>query len=185
MFLHNCDTYQRTIKGSLETLLNAPLIPGSKNYWSDVEVTSTQYNLNITPMCFAAWDASSWRTFRVCLRTLIFWERGLHERPREKGFSKYANGFPIRDKLKNLFRSSEDQFVLRVYTEYILIALFIYLLLMAWRQAPVGDENQNTVAQPVDLLFSEFWQPAILDDLLFTVRRHFISFRILWQFSYR
>ena len=30
--------------------------PGSKNYWSDIEVTSTQYNLNIAPMCFAAWD---------------------------------------------------------------------------------------------------------------------------------
>ena len=31
--------------------------PGSKNYWSDTEVTSTQYNLNIAPMCFAAWVA--------------------------------------------------------------------------------------------------------------------------------
>ena len=29
---------------------------GSKNYWSDIEVTSTQYNLNIAPMCFAAWE---------------------------------------------------------------------------------------------------------------------------------
>ena len=27
--------------------------PGSKNYWSDIEVTSTQYNLYIAPMCFA------------------------------------------------------------------------------------------------------------------------------------
>ena len=30
--------------------------PGSKNYWSDIEVTSTQYNLNIAPMVFAAWN---------------------------------------------------------------------------------------------------------------------------------
>ena len=33
-------------------------IPGSKNYWSDIEVTSTQYNLIIVPMCFAAWDVA-------------------------------------------------------------------------------------------------------------------------------
>ena len=29
--------------------------PGSKNYWSDIEVASTQYNLNIAPIGFAAW----------------------------------------------------------------------------------------------------------------------------------
>ena len=32
--------------------------PGSKNYWSDIEVTSTQYILNIAPMGFAAWVVS-------------------------------------------------------------------------------------------------------------------------------
>ena len=36
----------------------AKCIPGSKNYLSDIEVTSTQYNLNIASMCFAAWDIS-------------------------------------------------------------------------------------------------------------------------------
>ena len=30
-------------------------LPRQQNYWSDIEITSTQYNLNITPMCFAAW----------------------------------------------------------------------------------------------------------------------------------
>ena len=35
-----------------------PCYPGSKNYWSEIEVTSTQYKLNIAPMCFAAWAVS-------------------------------------------------------------------------------------------------------------------------------
>ena len=34
-----------------------PVSPGSKNYWSDIEVISTQYNLNIAPIGFAAWVA--------------------------------------------------------------------------------------------------------------------------------
>ena len=35
--------------------------PGRRNYWSDIEVTSTQYNLNIAPMCFAVWEITAER----------------------------------------------------------------------------------------------------------------------------
>ena len=30
--------------------------PKQQKIWSDIEVTSTQYNLNIAPMCFATWE---------------------------------------------------------------------------------------------------------------------------------
>ena len=47
--------------------------PGSKNYWSDIEVTSTKYNLNIAPMCFAAWETSSRKLMRS--RVLTYSEK--------------------------------------------------------------------------------------------------------------
>ena len=49
------NVWTRAATRSTKSLLTACSFPGSKNYWSDIEVISTQYNLNIAPMCFAAW----------------------------------------------------------------------------------------------------------------------------------
>ena len=78
VFLNNCVNYQRTIKGSLETPLNIPIMHQVEKPWGFV----------LEPLFSESVDSM--------------------RDPVKRVFQRIANGFPIRDKLKSFFWFSED-----------------------------------------------------------------------------